>query len=385
MLKNKIIKKIKYRDQRTRIEVIILVVCIFAMIGSIFMDVNNVNILANQKNGNLSKDDEHINLSFAGDVMLSRYVTSVFKKQGVKYFFDEVDEIMRDSDWFMVNLENSVIKTQDSTYTTDKNKIQLTITEDEMNELASSDIDMYGLANNHIGDSGYRGVIDTLEIFENNQIKSVGLYESSDDESALYRIEDFDGVRVAFVAVTDVLEVSTFRPIIQDNAVGVINTRVQKRLFEDVMESANENSDLVIVSVHWGDEYSNTVSKRQEELTEIMVDNGADLIVGHHPHVLQPVTIHKGVLVINSMGNFVFDQVQGITQLSTIATVNVSYDKTIDSVEFTPILIKNTRPTLTKSKNNIKKINSILSGKLNKDIYKVDEDNHLIIDLRGKQ
>ncbi|MEG0327212.1 MAG: CapA family protein [Erysipelothrix sp.] len=385
MLKNKIIKKIKYRDKRTRIEVIILFICIVAMMGAIFMDVNNISILANKKNGNLTTDDEHINLSFAGDVMLSRYVTSTFKKQGVKYFFDDVDEIMRDSDWFMVNLENSVIKTQGSIYTTDKNKIQLTISEDEMNELASSEIDMYGLANNHIGDSGYKGVIDTLEIFENNQIKSVGLYESSDDESNLYRIEEFDGVRVAFVAVTDVLEVSSFRPIIQDNAVGVINTRVQKRLFEDVMESATQNSDLVIVSVHWGDEYSNTVSKRQEELTEIMVENGANLIVGHHPHVLQPVTIHNGVLVINSLGNFVFDQVQGITQLSTIATVNVSYDKTIDSVEFTPILIKNTRPTLTKSKNNIKKINSILSGKLNKNIYKVDEDNHLIIDLRGKQ
>lgn len=384
MLKDRIRKKIKYRDQRLTVEIAILAVFVTLLIGAIIFDVNDINVFANKKNGNITTEEDHINLSFAGDVMLSRYVTNIFKKQGVEYFFDDVDEIINASDWFMVNLENSIVKNDDTEYATDKNKINLTITEDEMIELASSGISMYGLANNHIGDSGYKGIVDTLDIFERNQIKSVGLYESSDDESVLYKVENFDGINIAFVSVTDILEPTTFRPIIQDNAVGVINTRVQRRLFESVMESASENSDLIVVSVHWGNEYSNTVSERQEELTDIMIENGADLIVGHHPHVLQPVTIKDGVLIINSLGNFVFDQVQGITQLSTIATVNVSHDKTIKSVEFTPILIRNTRPTLAKSKTNIKQINSILSSKLDKNVYEIDDDNHLIIDLRGK-
>ena len=168
--------------------------------------------------------------------------------------------------------------------------------------LLYSGFDVLSVANNHIWDYGAEAFGDTLKILKDNGISYIG-GGSSYDEAHQPVVREIKGTKIAYLGYTNLLPQSlgtkSSKPAVAFPDEDQIILDVQK---------AKTLANIVIVSFHWGDEYETHHNSFQENLAHTAIDAGADLIVGHHPHVVQEVEKYNGGYIAYSLGNFVFDQ-----------------------------------------------------------------------------
>ncbi len=167
-------------------------------------------------------------------------------------------------------------------------------------------IDVAVLANNHIYDFGETGLLDTLDTLTNAGIPMVGAGRNLEEASApLYFI--VNDIKIAVVAATQIerLENPDTKGATENNA-GVFRCLNPGKLYE-VVAQAKENSDFVIVYIHWGTENQTEIDWAQIEQAPRIAEAGADLIIGDHPHCLQGITYFGDTPLIYSMGNFWFN------------------------------------------------------------------------------
>lgn len=179
------------------------------------------------------------------------------------------------------------------------------------------------VANNHVDDYGKTGWADSVENVRAAGIEPVGGY--ANDGDAVFAQSRVEGRDVAFLAYND----TTFRVDTSD-------------LAQDIA-SATERAEIVVVSFHWGVEYVHTPTTRQTELAHAAIDAGADVVIGHHPHVLQGIETYNGGLILYSLGNFVFDQIGEDQNESLIARI-VFDNLAGNRLELVPIRIQGTFP-----------------------------------------
>lgn len=174
-------------------------------------------------------------------------------------------------------------------------------------DLAEIGYDVVCLANNHMLDKGALGLRETFDNWNERGLCVIGAYEEKDEGRYITYYEK-NGIKIAFVAYTE------FTNLAQDPArEGLYAPYLKQSDVAGDVSEAYENSDFVIVSVHWGEEGHFTPSDLQKEYAKIMAENGADVIIGHHPHVLQPIEWLEGkdggkTLCAYSLGNFVHEQ-----------------------------------------------------------------------------
>jgi poly-gamma-glutamate synthesis protein (capsule biosynthesis protein) len=118
--------------------------------------------------------------------------------------------------------------------------------------------------------------------------------------------------------------------------------------FYPLIKRLKAENDYVVVQIHWGTEYALTETKVQTNIAHSLIDNGADVIFGHHPHVIEPVRIYKGKVIFYSLGNFVFDQV-GLEQTQGIGA-GVEFGETKNTFTILPYKIKSFAPDFLKDK-----------------------------------
>ena len=172
--------------------------------------------------------------------------------------------------------------------------------------LRASGFTVLSTANNHAFDQGPKGVRETLERLRAERLVTIGSGEDQPQAEALQIIER-QGFRVAFLGYTDIFNLDLnhratepwVRPMDLEPALAAVH-------------AARQQADLVVLSVHWGNEYQHLPTKRQRDLARALIGAGCDVILGHHPHVLQPVEQvevegRKG-LVAFSLGNFISNQ-----------------------------------------------------------------------------
>ena len=182
--------------------------------------------------------------------------------------------------------------------------------------LIDTGFDVINLANNHMLDKGTKGALATLAYWEEKGIPAVGFYASEEDADRIRIIEKY-GIKVAFLGYT---QISNSRMPSGTDCV-MIFTSQEDRIREQIQE-ARQQADLVVVHVHWGTENTFRVDASVRALAQKMVDWGADIIVGNHPHVLQELTVltrdSDGTRcpVIYSLGNFISAQKIGSNLLS---------------------------------------------------------------------
>jgi poly-gamma-glutamate capsule biosynthesis protein CapA/YwtB (metallophosphatase superfamily) len=167
--------------------------------------------------------------------------------------------------------------------------------------LTSAGVDLVSLANNHAMDHGPLALTDTLAALDKAKIAHAG---AGMNTTAAWRpaYVTVKGRRVAYVAATQNVP-SFFLP--SATRAGVANGHDLKRLLATV-RAAHKKSDIVIVSVHWGVEQSYTPNARQKHDARALIDAGADIVLSHHPHVMQGIDTYKGKLIAYSLGNFLF-------------------------------------------------------------------------------
>lgn len=190
-------------------------------------------------------------------------------------------------------------------------------------------------------DFGEKGLKDTLQVFKEENLDYVGAgLDLTDAKNIVY--QDLNGVRVASLGFTDAY-VDEFIATKEQAGVLNMNPDIFFKLIRKAKRATEGNADLVIVNAHWGDEYDAEANPRQKALAKAMVDAGADIIIGHHPHVLQSFEIYKNSIIFYSLGNFIFDQ--GWTRTKDSALVQYHLQNNgLAKLEIVPLKIKEGTP-----------------------------------------
>lgn len=259
----------------------------------------------------ISADDDKpsLRLIAVGDIMLGRGVGMRLKKAGnYMLAFDKVSSYLKQGDVTFANLESPITA---STHSLDpKRKIVLKAAPESVSALTSAGIDVVSLANNHMMDYYEKGLFDTIDILDKNSILHTGSGRNMDDARKPAIIER-NGVKIGFLAYSDMAElVFAGNPYLRYSA-EKDKSGVLPRKYETIKEDIGKlrsQVDILAVSLHWGVEESFTIPPEQVEFAHKLIDDGVDVILGHHPHQFQGIEMYKGKPIIYSMGNFLFDQ-----------------------------------------------------------------------------
>lgn len=169
--------------------------------------------------------------------------------------------------------------------------------------------DILSTANNHCLDQGKKGLINTIDNIKANNMKNIGTYKHRRDNEIL--IEEINGIRLGFLSYTYGLNGLDFT-LTREELSFMVNLIDENRIESDLKEAKLWDLDLIIISIHWGNEYQKEPSAYQIGLGEKMIGWGADIILGSHPHIIQKSqTINKGgkdKFIIYSLGNFLSNQ-----------------------------------------------------------------------------
>ena len=274
-----------------------------------------------------------ITLIAVGDVMLDRAVGRQIKRYGIKWPFKHVRDTLRLSDLSFCNLEcplsaKGIKVPKPICFKADPANVEC---------LTDAGFDIVSLANNHSMDCSRPGLIETMHYLDKARIAYTGAGDTPYDAS-LPTIVTVKGLRIALLARNAWLpEGAWFRPDAPNSSYLDLET------IESEVRDAAGQADVVIVSLHWGNEYHTTPREEQVELAHRIVDAGADLILGHHPHVLQKVEKYHGGVIAYSLGNFLFDSPFKNCKKTMILKCSLSKSG-VSGLEQIPVTIEDYRP-----------------------------------------
>lgn len=241
-----------------------------------------------------------VSIMFTGDVLLDRGVREVLKRHPADCLWSDFAPLFQECDATVINLECPVTDTLSPI-----NK-QYIFRGDPavLRAMKDAGVTHAAMANNHTMDQDRRGLTATAGNLVAAGIVPIG-YGRSQHEAIRPVYVEKDGIRVAiFNTVTLPLENYTYL----DSRPDVCRASVSQ-LAEAIKDAKRVDGDLRIVAVlHWGAEHQLTPTRSQRMDARLLVNAGADAVIGHHPHVLQPVDTIRGCPVFYSLGNFIFDQ-----------------------------------------------------------------------------
>lgn len=245
-----------------------------------------------------------------GDIMLGRGVEYWIKKNGGGYesAFAKVKPLLEQGDIVFGNLECPLTPSTKGLYKT--GKIVLRAEPESVTALTSAGFNMLSLANNHILDYYEKGLFDTMELLDLHGIAHAGGGRNIDEAREMAVIEK-NGMKIGLLAYTDMAEIVFAGDPYLSFVAGPKKSGVAPRKYEMIKEDIEKNRDkvdLLAVSLHWGIEDSFRVTDEQVDFAHRLIDDGADIILGHHPHQFQGIEIYNGKPILYSMGNFLFDQ-----------------------------------------------------------------------------
>ncbi len=221
--------------------------------------------------------------------------------------------------------------------------------------LKDAGFDLVSTANNHCLDRGYDGMVRTLDVLDNLGLAHVGTYRSAEERAAQngVHVADVGGIKVAFLSYTygtNGIPLSKSHP----DTVNILHTDYMSdaqvldtaRIADDLAAAEALSPDLIAVIVHWGVEYQTTQNDHQEEIADFLFDHGADVILGSHPHVLQPMetrtltdrdgTTHTG-FVCWSLGNFISSQNDEYTDTTVVLNLELTKNPNTGATDVTKV------------------------------------------------
>ena len=242
-----------------------------------------------------------VTLLFAGDVYFSNYVQNAYNRAGgISGVLDDgIRQEIADADIFMVNQEFPF--TDRGEKVPDK-QFNFRVSPQWVSALKEMDVDLVTLANNHILDYGQQGLLDSCDTLNEAGIAYVGGGKDLDEAKKLVTMEA-GGRTIGFLGTSRVYMDGSWAA--GAGHPGVFSTYDPSLAIEEI-KKAKEQCDYLVVYVHWGIERNTEPESYQRSMGQAYIDAGADLVVGSHPHVLQPVETYKDKTIAYSLGNFVF-------------------------------------------------------------------------------
>ena len=217
--------------------------------------------------------------------MLARHVEYLMSEYGADYPFRSINFIDPEKDYTFANFEASIpikhVKTPNFGF-------NFSVNPQYLGSLKRAGVTHLSLANNHAFDFGYDGFKNSRLQLEKNNLISFGQPNDLSTSSITY--VSLSKHKVAVIAIHSVFTLPKEADLI------------------NVINQAKDNSDLQVIFIHWGVEYERKQAKNQRLLAKKFSELGIDLVIGHHPHVVQGIERINNTLVVYSLGNFIFDQ-----------------------------------------------------------------------------
>ena len=282
--------------------------------------------------GSVQGQQQSVTLLLGGDVMLGNWVTDHLDRDGFDYPFRAVKPVLDSADIRFCNLETP-IGTADSTMRTDKT-YTFALPPKYREALRHGNFDVVSLANNHILDYGHALADSTLHYLHQLGISGVG-YGQSSMNSAEPTILERNGFRVGFLAYSMTFPSDFWAT---DSTPGTAYP--DENNFVRIIESLDAQVDFTVLSFHWGAENSDSTKAYQQVFAHSAIDAGADLVVGHHPHVWQGLEAYRGRLIAYSLGNFCFGSFSKSAVHSGLLEVRAARDSVL-AARIHPLNVEN--------------------------------------------
>ena len=273
-------------------------------------------------------------LCFVGDLMChstqfnyARVGADTFDFTGV---YHQIKKYLSEADLTVGNLE-TVIAGKNEGYS---GYPYFNAPDDYIYALKDAGFDLLVTANNHALDQGWKGVQRTIEVINENRLYHTGTFISQDDRDSV-RIFEINSIRIAILAYSE----NTNGVQIPKGKDFVINLIDEELIRKDIYKARQKNVDIVVVHLHYGPEYNREPSDYQKEIVQTIIKMGADIIIGGHPHVIEPTKIFKtnnakldSGFIAYSMGNFISNQRWRYSDAGVILNIQISKNIFTDSV-----------------------------------------------------
>lgn len=330
--------------------VILIIFGLFFGFRSIFDNNGQESTFFSQNGDNSFQEEPKQDITFTitalGDVLChnTQYWDAYDKSTDTydfSYVFESVKEYTEAGDVTIANLETSFADAPYSNYPTFNSPASLATA------LKDIGVDIITTAGNHCLDKGFKGLSETIDVLDENNIEHLGTYKSEEDQQKLF-VKDINGAKVAFIDYTygtNGIPVPTGKEF-------CVNLIDKENIKKEIEKAKSENVDVIIACMHWGEEYHTTQTKNQEELADFLFQNGVDIIIGNHPHVIEPFETKevkmpdgttKQCFVAYALGNFTADQRAINTRDSIILNLKVTKKAdgqvSIDNVDYIPLYI----------------------------------------------
>ncbi len=237
-----------------------------------------------------------ISLVAVGDLMMGSWVIDIVNREGYDFPFDSTRTIIKSADVAVANLEAPFSLTG----TSFEKKYTFKVPPVLAQGIKNAGFDVLTLANNHMVDFGCEGVMNTRAALDSFGLFYCGAGANREQACSPVYV-DCMGVKVAFIAFS-----LTFPKEFWADDTSCGTCFASERSLKRALAESEKNADVTIVSFHWGAEKMTVPKDYQIHLAHSSIDAGADLVLGHHPHVLQGIEIYKNKLIAYSLGNYVF-------------------------------------------------------------------------------
>lgn len=268
--------------------------------------------------GYSQSDTSRMTLTFAGDVMgHDTQIRSAYNDQTNDFDYNRVFKYitphLSPADFTLANLEVTLGITPYKGYPQFSSPPALA------SALKNAGVDVLVTANNHSCDRGGKGIVRTLDILDSLKIDHTGTFRNREERQKFQPlILEKNGIRVA---VLNYAYGTNGIPVPSPTIVNLID---KKNILADIEQAKKGYVDKILVFMHWGLEYQHNPSKEQQELYQFCVKNGADIVIGSHPHVIQRMEKNDEGFIAYSLGNFVSNQRKQFTDGGTILHLELS-------------------------------------------------------------
>lgn len=289
----------------------------------------------------LAQQADVITLAAVGDIMLARSIGRALQRDPHDSPFAGVIDVLRSADITVGNLECAI----GTGGTRARKRFTFLAPPASAASLADAGFDLVTLANNHSLDYGASALASTLQWLDEAGVRHVG---AGMNRAVAHQPSfiDVKGLRLAFLGVVNTGAEGRYRRSTWEATADRAGVAwgVPADVKADVL-AAKSHADRVIVMMHAGTEGSRKVNAVQRSLAQAAIDAGASLVIGAHPHVLQPVERHGNGVIAWSLGNFVFDGFRGAANQTGILQVTLSRDGVRD-LSLTPAVIRGGKPAI---------------------------------------
>lgn len=349
------------RKKTINMNKVLFLLLILLVVGTVFLYFNrnseNAKVSDNSDSEQVSSgdvveeepipEDIKVKMSVIGDIMChdtqykDAYVSAT-DSYDFSYVFSDIQKYIQVADIAVGNLETTFAGKDRgySNYPTFNTPEQLAY------NLKTLGIDLLSTANNHSLDKSYKGIVSTLDFLDDAGIAHTGTYRTAEEQNQI-TIQNVNGITMAFLSFT----YGTNGIPVPSGKEYCVNLIDEDLILSQINLAKEQNPDMICVFMHWGVEYQTKQNKEQEKLADLLFKNGVDVILGGHPHVLQPmekreITLDDGTtkdgFIVYSLGNFISAQNKLPRQSSAILNIGITKNGvtgkiSIDTVDYVPV------------------------------------------------